>query len=390
MKMKFLTGLMGALMCITSTYGAAREIDYAIEDAAVKTIQELTDRNIAINNIAFVGLAADKGDLTATFRSGLLRVPGSYNFFTRDDKEFNILLSEIEFGDRRGDVMDQSTIKQFGKIQGVDALLYGKLQEATVEGTDGIVRVVMTLANVETGQLLWSGSITGTYTTPTPRENINLQVIEAAVDAGKKLAEKLAEKTNIPMTDVFLLPLVGKMSADLSDMLSTEVISSNQNQSLSFFSEPSAVNTNTVRNLSYKLAGEGSSGVSQVQLGKVLQQLEQMYNVPKSDKTGAQLSAAHRVQAYLIGSIMNVTEPTAGKQAKVTVTFKMRNCESNQIIAGGTVTGISIGEALTSNERLAKIWRESGLLIQLIIGGVSLCIAGIIFFLFIKMATGVR
>ena len=30
------------------------------------------------------------------------------------------------------------------------------------------------------------------------------------------------------------------------------------------------------------------------------------------------------------------------------------------------------------------------LLIQLIIGGVSLCIAGIIFFLFIKMATGVR
>jgi len=388
--MKFLTGMMAALMCITS-YGASREIDYATEDAAVKTIQELAERNIAISNIAFIGLAGDKGGLTQIFRSGLLRVPGAYSFFTRDDKEFDVLLSEIEFGDRRGDVMETSTIKSFGKIKGVDALLYGKIQEAAVEGKNGIVRVTLTLANVETGQLLWSGNITGTYTAPTPRENIDQKIIEAAIDAGKKVADKLTEKSGISATDVFLLPLVGKMSSDLSDMLTTEVISSNNNNALSFFSEPASVSTNTVRNLSYKLAGEGNSGVTQMQLGKILKQLEQMYDVPESSKSN--VGSANKTKAYMIGTIVNVTEADNSNEAKVTVTFKLRKCANNQLIAGGTVTGVSSGEPakiLTNDETLIKIWNDSGILIKLIAGVVAVLLVVGCFVFFIRMMTGAR
>jgi len=148
--MKFMTAILAVVMSVTNTFAASREIDYAAEDAAVKTIQELTDRNISIRNIAFLGLSNDKGDLTSVFRSGLLRVPGMYSFFTRDDKEFDLLISEIEFGERREDVMDQTTIKKFGNIKGVDALLYGKVLEAAVEGKNGIARVTLTLGDVET------------------------------------------------------------------------------------------------------------------------------------------------------------------------------------------------------------------------------------------------
>jgi len=385
---QLLTTMMATLMCITSAYAASREIDYAAEDAAVKTIQELTDRNIAVKNIAFVGLAGDKGNLTSIFRGGLLRVPGTYSFFTRDDNEFNVLLSEIEFGDRRGDVMDQATIKKFGNIKGVDALLYGKLVEATVEGKDGIVRVTLTLADVETGQLLWSGNITGKYTTPTPRGNIKQEIIEAAVNAGNEIAMKLSVQTNQPATDIFLLPLIGNQSADLSDMMTTEVVSNNNNASFSFFSEPSAVNTNSVRSLSYKLAGEGTGGVGQAQLGKLLKQLEQMYNVPDSSKAG--VATPHAVKAYLIGSIVNVTESVNDDPAKVTVTFKLRKCSNNQLITGGTVTGVANVKELTADQKLEKTWKESGLVIKLVLGIVGvLVVLGVLFFFF-RMMTGVR
>lgn len=388
MRNKFLTGVMAMLVCITS-FGAAREIDYAVEDAAVKTIQELTERNIDVSNIAFVGLAGDKGDLGTIFRSGLLRVPGSYNFFTRDDSEFNVLLSEIEFGDRRGDVMDQSTIKSFGKIKGVDALLYGKLLEATVEGDEGIVRVTLTLADVETGQLLWSGNITGKYTKPTPRDNIDRKIIEATIDAGKLIAAKISNKKNQVKTDIFLLPLVGKMSGELTDILTTELISNCTNNLLSFYSEPSAVNVNSVRNLSYKLAGEGTNGVSQVQLGKLLTQLEQIYDVPDSDK-GDGITAKKSIKAYLIGNIVNVTEASKGNPAKVIVTYKLRKCSNNQLITGGTVTGSSNPESLTTDEEMMNLWKDSGLTIKLIAGAILVVIIGVVFFVVLRMMTAVR
>ena len=388
MRIKLLTGVIAALMCITS-YAATREIDYAAEDAAVKTIQELENRQIGVSNIAFIGFSGENGDLTHVFRSGLLRVPGSYSFYTRNDKEFDVLLKEIEFGDRRGDVMDISTIKQFGNIKGVDALLYGKLQEAVVEGKNGIVRVTLTLADVETGQLLWSGNITGKYIAETAKENVNQSVIEAAIDAGKQIADKLSSQTDIAPSDIFLLPMVGKMSGDISDMLSTEIISNTNNSSLTFYSEPASVSTNTVRNLSYKLAGAGETGVNQVQLGKLLKQLEQMYTGPDMDEEESKYSE-NKTKAYLVGNIVNVTESKEGEDAKVIVTFKLRKCSNNQLISGGTVTGKSLESAMTSNESIMKFWNESGLLIKIVGAVLALTILGTFMFLTVRMLTGAR
>jgi len=191
-----------------------------------------------------------------------------------------------------------------------------------------------------------------------------------------------------PAMDVFALPLLGRMSEDLSDMLTTEVISNNKNVALSYFSDPTAVNTNTVRNLSYKLAGEGSAGVTQAQLRKILKQLDQMYNIPDAAQTG--LPVPHTVKAYLVGDIINVTEGEKEKQAKVTVTFKLRKCSDNQLITGGTVTGISSADNLTSDEELTKLWDESGILIKLIAGVVSVIVVIVLFFAFIRMMTGAR
>lgn len=383
--MKLATAIIFGLMSLAS-YGASREIDYAAEDAAVKTIQEITERSFPINNIAFVGLSNDRSDLSHVFRSGLLRVPGVYNFFTRDNSEFNLIVKEIEFGERREDVMDSTTIKRFGKIKGVDALLYGKIQESTAEGTNGIFRVALTLADVETGQLLWTGNITGTYTAPVERENINQKVIEAAVDAGQKMALKIAENRRVATSDIFILPLVGKMSSELSDILTTEIASNNSNSAISFYTEPTSVNMNTVRNLSYKLAGEGYNRVNQAQLGKILKQLDQIYNIQDQSS----VNSTQPDKAYMIGTIINATEPEHGKEAKVTITFKLRSCINNQLITGATITGISSEEALTNNETLMKMWDESGILIKLIAGVTAALIAVTVFLLFIRMITGVR
>jgi len=383
--MRTLLAIVLGAMCLTS-YGASREIDYAVEDAAVKTIQELAERNFNIDNIAFIGLSNDRNDLTHVFRSGLLRVPGTYSFFTRDDSELNLLVKEIEFGELRGDIMNSTTIKKFGKIKGVDALLYGKVQEATSEDKNGIFRTVLTLADIETGELLWTGNITGKYTSHVEHQNIDQKIIEAAIDAGRKIAQKISDSHNMTASDIFILPLVGKMGDELSDIVTTEIASVGSN-GISFYTEPSPVNTNTVRDLSYKLAGEGSQRVSQAQLNTILKKLDQLYNAPSLSSNN---TSQHVRRAYMVGTVINATPPVNGNEAKVTVTFKLRSCSNNQLITGATVSGNSTEEVLTTNETLQKVWHDSGILLQLIAAGVVVLVLASGFLSFTRMMTGVR
>jgi len=113
-----------------------------------------------------------------------------------------------------------------------------------------------------------------------------------------------------------------------------------------------------------------------------------MYNVPDASQSG--VAVPHTVKAYLIGDIVNVTEPQKGKEAKVTVTFKLRKCSNNQLIAGGTVTGVSDAENLTSNQELTKLWEESGILIKLIAGVIAVVVVIGVLFVFVRMMTGAR
>lgn len=148
--------------------GNVRAVDYAAERAATQAWERLVDSQLRDLRIAFLPLFNDGSDGVAPIypvvRAELASQTGRHSFFTRDETEWNRLIGEISFGASRADVMDAATIQRFGAVKGVEALLYGEVREASSSPDgSGVVRLTLVLAEVATGQQLWSGNIEGAY-----------------------------------------------------------------------------------------------------------------------------------------------------------------------------------------------------------------------------------
>jgi len=145
---------------------ADRLVDYAAQKAtkdAVKQIEaKLKKDGVNAGNIAFLPLFNDNGGIYPVVRAELTSVDSGLEFFMREPADWKKMVKEIEFGQKRSDIMNKSTIQSFGKIEGVDALLYGEVREAGEKDADSsIVRITLYLANVETGEQIASAIAEG-------------------------------------------------------------------------------------------------------------------------------------------------------------------------------------------------------------------------------------
>ena len=79
-----------------------------------------------------------------------------FELFTRMDDEWKALLNEIKWGEQFNDTMDPATVQKFGRIQGVQGLIMGRVVSATkTDKGDVHVRITITAFEVETGRQLW-------------------------------------------------------------------------------------------------------------------------------------------------------------------------------------------------------------------------------------------
>ena len=145
---------------------ADRLVDYAAQKAtkdAVKQIEaKLQKDGVDAGNIAFLPLFKDEGGIYPVVRAELTSADSGLEFFMREPEDWKKLVKEIEFGQKRGDIMNKSTIQRFGDIEGVDALLYGEVREAGAKDEDSsIVRMTLYLADVETGEQIASAIAEG-------------------------------------------------------------------------------------------------------------------------------------------------------------------------------------------------------------------------------------
>ena len=128
-------------------------------DAAVARVQaDLGGTHVeGVENVAVVPLRGDPdGYVTSTLKTAVTKT--SYHLAARDDAEWDTLLAEIEWGVRREDVMAAETVQKFGRIEGVDAILYGRLWDRSVNmwSIRAHVKMSVHLAVVETGRIAWS------------------------------------------------------------------------------------------------------------------------------------------------------------------------------------------------------------------------------------------
>ena len=348
-KQKQILRMACALACIamaSSLTAAERQLDYAVEDAAYETIKQLTKADLPVRSIAFLGLFGERHDLAEAFRAGLIQVPGVYEFYTRNEAEWNKLVSEIEFGVRKEDIMDPTTIQSFGDVKGVEALLYGSIMEAGVEGSNAIVRLAMTLARVTTGQLLWSANIEGRYEVRPPPGRPGKTVYNAALQAGQKAAEALkAAKGKLGNCNVYCLPLRGEGADIIFDIVMGELIKASDKQ-LRFFFKPAAADADArmMRRIAEDLTGTAADP-ELAEFRRINQQLQQLFGI--EDEAGPPVPdapekplAPQYVNAALMGSVTGM-EGDATK-GRVALNLNVLDITTNEVLCAANVEGVDV------------------------------------------------
>ncbi|MHC5055632.1 MAG: hypothetical protein ACYTKD_13060 [Planctomycetota bacterium] len=133
--------------------------DKAIEGAALDAVAKIDAAKLGdVKSVAVLPLWNDDGDGYAAIAvKGHLTSTG-LKVLARSEKEWASLLDEIEWNAKREDVMDATTVQRFGKIKGCDAVLYGTVREVTrsLWGFRGSARLSLFIADVETGEIVWS------------------------------------------------------------------------------------------------------------------------------------------------------------------------------------------------------------------------------------------
>jgi len=152
------------LVLIAPCFALTRLEQDAAKKAGDLAMNSLKQKNItALVNVAVMPVWGDgDGFITEVLKSGITQT--KLKLFVRSDKEWNTLLSEIEWNTLKEDVMDAKTIQKFGKIKGVDGLMYGTVWSVynNLWDTRSEVKITLHLADVETGQVVWSsGPIMG-------------------------------------------------------------------------------------------------------------------------------------------------------------------------------------------------------------------------------------
>jgi hypothetical protein len=158
-----LASLLAALSFGATTVADQAETLHRATDQALQRLAEQLKeaKRDGVETVAVIPLG---GDTDGYATDGLKRAlaEAGYKLFSRDEPEYNRLLEEIEFGVRRGDVMDQETIKKFGDIEGVDAIVMGNIAERiNLWSIRGAVTLSLQIGGTETLQIWPCGPVQG-------------------------------------------------------------------------------------------------------------------------------------------------------------------------------------------------------------------------------------
>jgi hypothetical protein len=124
----------------------------AVEEAGKSLSQSVTDRQKTISVLPIQG---DDGRYVegllknAVTRSGLTYVEG------REDPFWDEVMAEVEWDERKEDMLDPSTIDKFGKLKSTRWLLYGTVRDAQDNGRMVYVELELHLSSIETKQHIW-------------------------------------------------------------------------------------------------------------------------------------------------------------------------------------------------------------------------------------------
>lgn len=175
MKLNTLTGIVAGLTLMALGMGvsaqnagggqgnsAGGQISEAARAAAKDAATDLAKSGVtAGKTLTVLPFAGDQGayvegalknELTA---AKLAVVEGS------DSPQWNTILKEIGWNERKADMMDPKTLVTFGKLQGTQFLLYGSVRDFGDDGRKAYVELELHVISIETKRHVWGKTSVG-------------------------------------------------------------------------------------------------------------------------------------------------------------------------------------------------------------------------------------
>lgn len=183
--------LVIGLLCGSSTFAQFDQNVRQALQAAVEDVQaSLATAGIpAERTISVLPIDSDNGRYvegllkTAVTNANLSYVEG------REDPFFDEVLKEVEWDERKEDMLDASTLDTFGRLKSTQLLLYGVVREADATAREAYVELELHLSSIETKEHLWGGIFAKRfYLAENVRGLLNLdpgirEMLKAAIDA---------------------------------------------------------------------------------------------------------------------------------------------------------------------------------------------------------------
>jgi len=149
------------------------EVRQALQEAMEQVREELARSGLAQDKgITVLPLAGDQGRYVegllknAVTRSGLRYVEGGESPF------WEALLAEVEWSERKDDMLAPETFVRFGQLEGVQLLLYGHVRSAMQDTQRVFVEIELHVGSVETRRHEWGTLVSRRHYLPGPVEGI--------------------------------------------------------------------------------------------------------------------------------------------------------------------------------------------------------------------------
>lgn len=137
----------------------SEDVRQAMKEAVKDAVQSLAKKGVPKDKtISLLPLRGDPGD----YLGGLLKTAVTDGGFTYveggSDPVWDAILKEVEWDERKEDMLDAKTLEKFGKLKATQMLMYGGVREASAHENYSFVEIELHLTSVATKQHVWGGS----------------------------------------------------------------------------------------------------------------------------------------------------------------------------------------------------------------------------------------
>ena len=165
--------------------------------------------------IAILPLSGDGNDSVLGLLKSALTSAGKTCVEGKEDPMWGEILKEIEWDERKEDILDPDTLDKFGKLKSAQYLMYGCVRRVASSERYVLVELELHISSISTKEHVWGGTFVRRHFAPGAEPDgalgIPAEVRLALVDGVKaKLAASLAKSAKLgSVSKVAILPVAG-------------------------------------------------------------------------------------------------------------------------------------------------------------------------------------